>query len=160
MSRFGSDKPDLRFGMEIGDLTDIAAETGFQVMRSAAESGGSVKGLVAPGCAGYPRRQIDELTAFARERGAAGLVTIALDGDPDSSLEDLTEEDVRSPAARFLSLTRCAGLPLAGCEARRPPVDSGRAYGGNRACSGASPPRDGPTLGAGRPRSAGFRFRG
>ena len=104
MSRFGSDKPDLRFGMEIGDLTDIAAETGFQVMRSAAESGGSVKGLVAPGCAGYPRRQIDELTAFARERGAAGLVTIALDGDPDSSLEDLTEEDVRSPAARYLSL--------------------------------------------------------
>ena len=110
MAKYGSDKPDLRFGMEIGDLTDIAAETGFQVMRSAVEAGGSVKGLVAPGCAGYPRRQIDELTAFARERGAAGLVTIALDGEPDSPLEELTEEDVRSPAARFLSLDEMRGM--------------------------------------------------
>ena len=104
MAKYGSDKPDLRFGMEIGDVTDIAAGTGFQVFRSAAESGGSVKGMAAPGCAGYPRRQIDELTAFVRERGAAGLVTIALDGDPESSLEALTEDDVRSLAARYLSL--------------------------------------------------------
>ena len=104
MAKYGSDKPDLRFGMEIGDLSDIAAGSGFQVMTSAVEAGGSVKGIVAPGCAGYPRRQIDALTDFARERGASGLVTVALDGNPDSPLEDLTEGDVRSPAARYLSL--------------------------------------------------------
>ena len=104
MARFGTDKPDLRFGMELGDLSDIAAESQFQVIRGVIDSGGVVKGLAAPGCANYTRRQLDELTSFAQERGASGLIAVALEGDPGSSLEDLKQEDIRSAVARHLSL--------------------------------------------------------
>ena len=104
MARFGTDKPDLRFGLELGDVSDIAAESQFQVIRNVLDSGGVVKGLAAPGCAGYSRRQLDELTAFAQERGASGLITIALGGSPDGSLDDLKQEDVRSAVARHLTL--------------------------------------------------------
>ncbi len=104
MSRFGTDKPDLRFSMELGDISDIASESQFQVLSKAIESGGIVKGLVATGCANYTRRQLDELTNFAQERGASGLIYIALDGDPSSSLNDLKQEDIRSAVARHLSL--------------------------------------------------------
>jgi aspartyl-tRNA synthetase len=104
MTRFGTDKPDLRFGMELGDISDIAAESQFQVIRGVIESGGVVKGLAAPGCADYTRRQLDELTSFALERGASGLISVALEGDQDSSLEDLKQEDIRSAVARHISL--------------------------------------------------------
>ena len=104
MARFGTDKPDLRFGLELGDISDIAAESQFKVIRNVLDSGGVVKGLAAPGCAGYSRRQLDELTAFAQERGASGLITIALGGSPDGSLDDLKQEDVRSAVARHLTL--------------------------------------------------------
>ena len=103
MARFGTDKPDLRFGLELADLSDIAAESGFQVLRGSIESGGVAKGLAAPGCASYTRRQLDDLTAMARERGASGLVTIALDGDPAQPLDELADDEFRSPAARYLS---------------------------------------------------------
>ena len=104
LTRFGTDKPDLRFGMELGDISDIAAESQFQVIRGVIESGGVVKGLAASGCANYTRRQLDELTSFAQERGASGLISVALEGDPGSSLEDLKQEDIRSAVARHLSL--------------------------------------------------------
>ena len=104
MARFGTDKPDLRFGMELGDLSDIAAESQFQVFRRIIDSGGVVKGLAVPGSATYTRRQLDELTSFAQERGASGLITVALDGDPDSSLDDLIQEDIQSAVARHLSV--------------------------------------------------------
>jgi aspartyl-tRNA synthetase len=104
MARFGTDKPDLRFGMELGDISEIASESQFQVLSKTIESGGVVKGLVASGCADYTRRQLDELTSFAQERGASGLIYIALDGDPKSSLDDLKQEDIRSAVARHLSL--------------------------------------------------------
>ena len=104
MARFGTDKPDLRFGLELGDISDIAAESQFQVIRNVLDSGGVVKGLAVPGCASYSRRQLDELTAFAQERGASGLITIALGGSPDGSLDDLKQEDVRSAVARHLTL--------------------------------------------------------
>ena len=103
MARFGTDKPDLRFGLELADLSDIAAESEFQVLRRAIESGGVAKGLAAPGCASYPRRQLDALTDMARERGASGLVTIALEGDPATPLDELADDEFRSPAARYLS---------------------------------------------------------
>ena len=106
MGRYGSDRPDLRFGLELSDLSDIAAESDFQVFKRAIESGGVAKGLSAPGCASLPRRQIDALTDMARERGASGLVTIALDGDPDRSLDDLTEDEYRSPAPASSLRTR------------------------------------------------------
>jgi len=104
MTRYGSDKPDLRFGMELGDLSDTVIGSNFQVFVNAIASKGVVKGLVAPGCADYTRRQLDELTSFAKERGASGLITIALGGDPNSSLDDLKQEDIRSAVARHLSV--------------------------------------------------------
>ncbi len=102
MASYGTDKPDLRFGMKMADLSDVASSTDFRVFTSAVESGGTVKGFSAPGCASYSRRQTDELIDFVKAWGARGLVTIALTGD--GSIDDLTEYQVRSAAARFLSL--------------------------------------------------------
>ena len=104
MLRYGSDKPDLRFGVEISDLSDLVADSSFAVFRSALEAGGVVRGVRAPGCAGYSRRQVEELTDLVRARGAAGLITIALGGESDRgrALSDLSSEQVRSQAARFL----------------------------------------------------------
>ena len=103
MARYGTDKPDLRYGLEIGDLSDVVAHSSFAVFRNAISEGGRVKGVCVPGCATYSRRELDELAAYARERGAKGLVTIALVGR-GSSLAELTEEGMKSAAARFLSL--------------------------------------------------------
>jgi len=105
MLRYGSDKPDLRFGLEIGDLSDLVADSSFAVFRGALEAGGAVRGVRAPGCAGYSRRQVEELTDLVRARGAAGLITIALGGESDRgrALSDLSSEQVRSQAARFLA---------------------------------------------------------
>ncbi|MFQ5860263.1 MAG: aspartate--tRNA ligase [Dehalococcoidia bacterium] len=109
LARYGTDKPDLRFGLELADLTEIAGATQFQVFRSAVAQGGVVKGLAAPGCAGYSRRQLDELIAFVRTRGAQGLVTIGLVGS-GGSLEALTPEQVQSVAARHLSVEEMRAL--------------------------------------------------
>ena len=103
MDRYGSDKPDLRYGMEMANLDDFAERTEFRVFSSAVESGGIIKGFAAPGLASYSRRQTDELVSFARERGAGGLVTIALQGEP-GPLDALDEGAIRSAAARFLSV--------------------------------------------------------
>ncbi len=96
MDKYGSDKPDLRFGMELYNLTDIAASTDFQVFKGAAESGGSVKGIALPGCADYSRRAVDELTEFAKSFGAKGLVTIMVtqDGAKSSIAKFLTDEQM------------------------------------------------------------------
>ena len=102
MASYGTDKPDLRFGMHMADLSDIAESTDFRVFTSAVQDGGIVKGFSAPGCATYSRRQTDELIEFVKAWGARGLVTIALTGEGD--IDDLTEDQVRSAAARFLSL--------------------------------------------------------
>ncbi|MDO8588105.1 MAG: aspartate--tRNA ligase [Armatimonadota bacterium] len=92
IERFGIDKPDLRFGMELFDITDIAAEAEFQVFRNTWESGGRIKGIAIPGCAGYSRTEIDDLTHFAKTFGAKGLVTVAV-----------TEEGPKSSIAKFLT---------------------------------------------------------
>ena len=91
MARYGNDRPDLRFGMPLVDLTGLAARSDFAVFREAAAKGGRLKAIAAPGCAGYSRREIDELIARARGYGARGLVTMAF-----------TAEGLRSPAAKFL----------------------------------------------------------
>ncbi len=93
MKRFGTDRPDLRFGMELAEISDIAAECDFRVFAEAVASGGLVKGLNATGCGGYSRRQIDALADLVREFGAKGLAWLAL-GD---------EGEVRSSFAKFLS---------------------------------------------------------
>jgi len=103
IDRYGTDKPDLRFGLEIKDLSDIVAQSNFSVFSSAIANGGKVKGICAPGCATYTRRQLDELNKLARSLGAEGLVTISL-GTSAGSLNDLTMEMVRSVAAKFLTL--------------------------------------------------------
>jgi len=96
MERYGSDKPDLRFGMELYNLTDIAATTDFQVFKSTADSGGQVKGITLPGCAGFSRKEIDDLTQLAKTYGAKGLVTIAVleDGVKSSISKFLTDEQM------------------------------------------------------------------
>jgi aspartyl-tRNA synthetase len=78
LARYGSDKPDLRFGMELYDLSRIMAGSEFKVFQQALGAGGVVKCLVAPGCAGYSRKEVDDLTTFAKEQGAKGLATLAL----------------------------------------------------------------------------------
>ncbi len=103
MERYGTDKPDLRFGLEIRDLSDIAVQSSFSIFRSAIANGGKVKGICAPGCATYTRGQLEELNKMAQALGAEGLVTISL-GTSAGSLNDLTIEMVRSVAAKFLTL--------------------------------------------------------
>lgn len=76
MNRFGSDKPDLRFDMELADVTKLVSASEFKVFQSVAESGGSIKALVAPGCAGYSRKQITDLEDAAKTYGAQGLAWI------------------------------------------------------------------------------------
>ncbi len=103
MERYGTDKPDLRFGLEIADLSDIAAESSFSVFRSAIASGGEVRGICAPACATYTRHQLDELNKMVQGLGAQGLLTISL-GTSAGSLDGLTADMVRSVAAKFLTL--------------------------------------------------------
>jgi len=103
MERYGTDKPDLRFGLDIRDLSDIVAQSDFSVFRSAVAEGGKVKGIRAPGGATYTRRQLDELNKLVRDIGAEGLVTISL-GTSAGKLNDLTMEMVKSVAAKFLTL--------------------------------------------------------
>jgi aspartyl-tRNA synthetase len=81
LDRYGSDKPDLRFGLELADLGELAASSGFRVFEEVVAAGGRVFGLAAPGMAGVSRSQLDELAELAQRFGARGLVTIALAPD-------------------------------------------------------------------------------
>jgi aspartyl-tRNA synthetase len=103
IDRFGTDKPDLRFGMEIRDISDIASRSSAQVLSGTTSSGGVVKGITIPGCSSYTRRQLDELTALVVERGAGGLVSVGL-GDGSAALGDLVHEDIRSNISRHISI--------------------------------------------------------
>ena len=97
MDRFGSDKPDLRFGMELTDVTDVVKNCGFSVFTGAVENGGSVRGINAKGQGGMPRKKIDKLTAFVKDYGAKGLAYIAIqeDGSIKSSFAKfMTEEEM------------------------------------------------------------------
>ena len=86
LEKYGTDKPDLRFGMQLLDVTDLFARSQFKVFQSAREAGGVIKCIVAPGCAEYSRRELDELTELARSLGAKGLATLGLtDGAPKGS---------------------------------------------------------------------------
>ena len=108
MASYGTDKPDLRFDLDMSDLSDIAEQTDFRVFTSTVEGGGIVKGFRAPGCASYSRRQTDALIDFAKANGALGLVTIALTGEGD--IDDLTEDGIRSAAARFLTVEQVKAI--------------------------------------------------
>lgn len=95
MERFGSDKPDLRFGMELRDVTDVVKDCEFVVFKSAIESGGSVRGINANGQGAMPRKKIDALVDFAKGYGAKGLAYIAIqeDGSYKSSFAKFMKEE-------------------------------------------------------------------
>ncbi|MFS8544112.1 MAG: aspartate--tRNA ligase, partial [Limnochordales bacterium] len=99
IDRYGSDKPDLRFGMELVDVSDIVAQSGFQVFAKAVAAGGRVKALNVPGGASMPRREIDGLVDLAVQWGAKGLAWIAVQ-----------EDGVRLPITKFLSEEELAGI--------------------------------------------------
>lgn len=98
MERFGSDKPDMRFGMEFFDVASAVAGSEFKVFQTAE----MIKGICAPGCAGYSRSQIDELTELAKKQGAKGLVTIAF-----------TDKGIKSPVAKFLKESEIEAIKAA-----------------------------------------------
>ena len=91
VERFGTDKPDLRFGLELYTLNEVFASTDFMVFQNVIKSGGVIKCLVAPGCAEYTRKEVDDLTTFCKEQGAKGLATLAL-----------TAEGVKGTAQKFI----------------------------------------------------------
>lgn len=99
MDRFGSDKPDLRFGMELKDITELVKNCGFGVFTQAVENGGSVRGINAKGQGAMPRKKIDALVDFAKGYGAKGLAYIAIqdDGTVKSSFSKfMTEEEMKA----------------------------------------------------------------
>ena len=99
MDRFGSDKPDLRFGMELTDVSEVVKDCGFGVFTAALENGGSVRGINAKGQGGMPRKKIDKLTAFVKDYGAKGLSYVAIqeDGTVKSSFAKfMTEEQMQA----------------------------------------------------------------
>jgi aspartyl-tRNA synthetase len=81
LNRFGKDNPDLRFSMELIDLTDLAAGGGFQVFEKAVSAGGHVRAINARGCGAFSRKELDELTAYVAQFGAKGLAYLAVDED-------------------------------------------------------------------------------
>jgi aspartyl-tRNA synthetase len=115
MEEYGSDKPDLRFGMKIRDLSDIVAGSSFSVFQSVLASGGSVKGIAVPGCGGYTRRELNDLNQLVRNLGGEGLVSISL-GNAAGGLNELTMDMVRSIAAKYLTLEQVRQM-AARCEA-------------------------------------------
>ncbi|MBQ9030833.1 MAG: aspartate--tRNA ligase [Parasporobacterium sp.] len=97
MERFGSDKPDTRFGMELKDLTHSVAECGFSVFANAVSAGGSVRGILAKGQAEMPRKKIDALGEFVKTYGAKGLAYLGINQDgtyKSSFAKFLTEEEI------------------------------------------------------------------
>ena len=99
MDRFGSDKPDLRFGMELKDVSDVVRGCGFGVFTGALENGGSVRGINVKGQASMPRKKIDALVKFAKDFGAKGLAYLAVNEDgtyKSSFAKFMTEEELKN----------------------------------------------------------------
>ncbi|HJD39967.1 MAG TPA: aspartate--tRNA ligase [Candidatus Blautia stercoripullorum] len=95
MDRFGSDKPDIRFGMELTDVSEVVKDCDFAVFKGALENGGSVRGINAKGQGGMPRKKIDKLVEFAKGYGAKGLayISIGQDGTVKSSFAKFMKEE-------------------------------------------------------------------
>ncbi|MBI3944645.1 MAG: aspartate--tRNA ligase, partial [Armatimonadetes bacterium] len=99
MGRYGSDKPDLRYGLELVDISTHVAESEFKVFAGAVAAGGQVKGINARGCGAFSRKEIDELTEFVKGFGAKGLAYFYV-----------TNTGVRSPIAKFFTDEQTAGI--------------------------------------------------
>ena len=100
MDRFGSDKPDIRFGMELVDVSEVVKDSEFVVFKGALENGGSVRGINAKGQGEMPRKKIDKLVDFAKDFGAKGLAYVAI--QPDGS--------IKSSFAKFMTDDEMAAL--------------------------------------------------
>lgn len=99
MGKYGSDKPDLRFGLELVDVTDIVASSGVKVFASVAAGGGIIKSINAKGCAGWSRKELDDLTPFAARYGGKGLAYIVV-----------KDGEWKGPIVKFLSEAEIASL--------------------------------------------------
>jgi aspartyl-tRNA synthetase len=108
MDKYGSDKPDLRFGLELQDLSDVFANSEFSVFTDTLQSGGAIKGLRGPGLGSSSRKEIDAFTALARTHGARGLVTLSI--QDDGSLKGATAKFVHDEQANAM-LTRLQAEP-------------------------------------------------
>ncbi|MDD5338248.1 MAG: aspartate--tRNA ligase [Dehalococcoidales bacterium] len=117
MMRYASDKPDLRYELEIADITDIAGKTDFTVFKTIVANKGIVRVFSAPGCGEYTHHQLDELIQIATSAGAKGLLTISL-GAKGGTLEELTMDSVKSIAAKYLSLEQVKEIAKA-CKANK-----------------------------------------
>ncbi len=108
MRRFGTDKPDIRFGMELVTFNDALADTDFQVFKSVMQGGGAIRGINVTGGAEMSRKQVDDLTTFVQQYGAKGLVSMQFAGSGD--IDTLTEEDIKSPVAKFFTVDQAKTL--------------------------------------------------
>jgi aspartyl-tRNA synthetase len=107
MARYGSDKPDVRFGMELVDLDDVVRGLDFRVFAEPLAAGGAVLAITAPGCGDYSRKQLDELIDLAKRHGAKGLVHLSVQADGS----------LHGPAAKFLAGAESALLAATGASA-------------------------------------------
>jgi aspartyl-tRNA synthetase len=104
LERYGSDKPDLRFGLELKTLNSVFENSEFKIFKDSLNSGGIVSALVAPGCAGYSRNQIDNLTAYVKKLGAKGLVWMkANEGGIDSPIAKFLVDDEKQNIIKYLN---------------------------------------------------------
>ena len=102
MRRFGTDRPDTRFGLELVDLSDVLKGCGFKVFNTVLESGGVVKALNAKGCAGFSRKDLDDLTEYAGRFGARGMAWIKI-----------KEDEWQSPITKFFNEQEIAAMQQA-----------------------------------------------
>ncbi|MBM3135409.1 MAG: aspartate--tRNA ligase [Chloroflexi bacterium] len=125
IERYGSDKPDLRFGLPLVDLSDLVKDSDFGVFRRALAAGGQVKGVRAPGLGSYSRREIEELTRLVQEHGARGMTTIVVEmGEANQQIGKSANQqinkstnqqaeaamDFRSPIVKFLTEEQLHGI--------------------------------------------------
>lgn len=102
MLKYGTDKPDLRYGLEIVDITDLAAQTGFKVFTENAAAGNPTRALRIPNCGNYSRKQLDELTEIAKSAGGKGLAYVALEAGEGGQ--------VKSPIGKFFTVEQMTAL--------------------------------------------------
>ena len=103
MARYGSDKPDLRFGLEIKDVSDIVARSEFRVFTSVIKSGGCVRALNAKGCGGYTRKEIDRLEEIAKHLGGKGLARMKMeDGKLQSNIDKFFSDEIKTQLIKVM----------------------------------------------------------
>ena len=116
MEKYGTDRPDLRYGLEINDYSDVFQDSDFKVFSSAIEKGGRIRGIVVPGGAKFSRKTLDHFIDSAREAGAGGLIWIQINGT--GLIEEISIDDIKSPAVKFLSVDEVIQLAKIGNASR------------------------------------------